>query len=163
MVTSEPVRDRIVALTRSMSAATSPTNSSIEALDGLSKGTITATLVSTFAQFALSSGITIERAGERGKGTMRLTRLAQPSHRADKGEPKLRELVRTNDMVLVSAVGALLDGANIHHLVLDQNMSIIEGSLGVLPRRILVHDDDNREARQLLSDAGLAHELRPDD
>ena len=50
----------------------------------------------------------------------------------------MRELVRTNDIVLVSAIGALLDGANIHHLVLDQNMSIIEGSLGVLPRRILV-------------------------
>ena len=64
--------------------------------------------------------------------------------------------------VLVSAIGALLDGANIHHLVLDQNMSIIEGSLGVLPRRILVHDEDNREARQILSDAGLAHELRPE-
>ena len=63
----------------------------------------------------------------------------------------MRELVRTNDIVLVSAVGALLDGANIHHLVLDQNMSIIEGSLGVLPRRILVHEDDNREARQLLA------------
>ena len=60
----------------------------------------------------------------------------------------LRELVRTNDMVLVSAVGALLDGADIHHLVLDQNMSIIEGSLGVLPRRILVHEEDNAEARQ---------------
>ena len=57
----------------------------------------------------------------------------------------------------------LLDGANIHHLVLDQNMSIIEGSLGVLPRRILVHEDDNREARQLLTDAGLAHELRADE
>jgi hypothetical protein len=75
---------------------------------------------------------------------------------------KLRELVRTNDIVLVSAIGALLDGANIHHLVLDQNMSVIEGSLGVLPRRILVHEEDNREARQLLTDAGLAHELRPD-
>jgi hypothetical protein len=42
-------------------------------------------------------------------------------------------------------------------------MSIIEGSLGVLPRRILVHEDDNLEARQLLADAGLAHELRADD
>ena len=80
-----------------------------------------------------------------------------------KENPKLRELVRTNDIVLVSAVGALLDGANIHHLVLDQNMSVMEGSLGLLPRRILVHEDDNREARQLLSDAGLSHELRPDD
>jgi hypothetical protein len=80
-----------------------------------------------------------------------------------KEKAKVRELVRTNDIVLVSAVGALLDGANIHHLVLDQNMSIIEGSLGVLPRRILVHEDDNRQARQLLSDAGLAHELRADE
>jgi hypothetical protein len=80
-----------------------------------------------------------------------------------KGEHPLRELVRTNDIVLVSAIGALLDGANIHHLVLDQNMSVIEGSLGILPRRILVHEDDNRAARQLLAEAGLAHELRPDE
>lgn len=76
---------------------------------------------------------------------------------------RLRELVRTNDLVLVSAIGALLDGAGIFHLVLDQNMSVIEGSLGVLPRRILVNDDDNHAARQLLTEAGLAHELRPDD
>ena len=75
----------------------------------------------------------------------------------------MRELVRTNDIVLVSAVGALLDGANIHHLVLDQNMSIIEGSLGILPRRILVHEEDNHAARRILTDAGLSHELRPDD
>jgi hypothetical protein len=86
-----------------------------------------------------------------------------PKHRPIQENRKLRELVRTNDIVLVSAVGALLDGAHIHHLVLDQNMSIIEGSLGVLPRRILVHEDDNLEARQLLRDAGLSHELRPDD
>jgi Putative prokaryotic signal transducing protein len=75
----------------------------------------------------------------------------------------LRELVRTNDLVLVSAVGALLDGANIHHVVLDQNMSTLEGSLGMLQRRILVHDEDNGAARKLLADAGLAHELRADD
>jgi len=81
----------------------------------------------------------------------------------NKGEDRVRELVRTNDIVLVSAIGALLDGANIYHLVLDQNMSVIEGSLGVLPRRILVHEDDDRAARQLLRDAGLAHELRADE
>jgi len=75
-------------------------------------------------------------------------------------ETALRELVRTNDVVLMSAIGALLDSANIHHLVLDTNMSIMDGSLGVLPRRILVHDEDNMAARQLLADAGLAHELR---
>lgn len=77
-------------------------------------------------------------------------------------ERQLRELLRTNDVVLVSAVGALLDGANIPHLLLDQNMSILEGSVGVIPRRILVHEDDATEARQVLTDAGLAHELRDD-
>src|SRR4051812_21298331 len=45
MVTSEPVRDRIVALTRSMSPATRATSSSIDA-PGVSKGTMTATPVS---------------------------------------------------------------------------------------------------------------------
>lgn len=75
----------------------------------------------------------------------------------------MRELLRTNDVVLVSAVGALLDGARIGHLVLDQNMSILEGSIGVIPRRILVTEDDILQARRLLTEAGLAHELRTDD
>ena len=41
-------------------------------------------------------------------------------------------------------------------------MSVVEGSLGVLPRRILVHDDDAKAARRLLTEAGLGHELRDD-
>jgi len=73
----------------------------------------------------------------------------------------MRELVRTNDAVLVSAIEALLRGAEIPHLVLDQNMSVLEGSLGILPRRILVDDEHQEHARRLLEDAGLAHELRP--
>ncbi len=72
----------------------------------------------------------------------------------------MRELLRTNDLVLVSAVEALLDSAGIAHLLLDQNMSVIEGSLGVLPRRLLVSDDDLAAARRVLTEAGLAHELR---
>jgi hypothetical protein len=75
----------------------------------------------------------------------------------------MRELIRTNDMVLVSAVVALLDGAGIRHMVLDQNMSVLEGSLGVLPRRILVSEGYELTARQLLQDAGLGKELRPDE
>src|SRR5579871_2480268 len=67
MVTSEPVRDRMVALTRAISAATSSTSPSIDALEGLSKGTITATFVSRFAYSAISSDITIESAGFGGK------------------------------------------------------------------------------------------------
>ena len=78
------------------------------------------------------------------------------------GVESVRELVRTNDAVLVSAIEALLDGAGIPHVVLDQNMSVLEGSLGILPRRVLVAEQHARVARRLLQDAGLGHELRPD-
>jgi len=74
----------------------------------------------------------------------------------------VKEILRTNDAVLVSAVEALLDGAGIPHLVLDQNMSVLEGSIGIFPRRILVGDDYLPAARRLLTEAGLGHELRPD-
>jgi hypothetical protein len=72
------------------------------------------------------------------------------------------ELIRTNDAVLVSAVQALLDAAHIPHLTLDQNRSVLEGSIGILPRRILVNECCIDDARRLLEEAGLGHELRPD-
>ncbi|RUM97261.1 DUF2007 domain-containing protein [Pseudaminobacter arsenicus] len=70
------------------------------------------------------------------------------------------ELVRTNDAVIISFVESLLRDAGIHCLVADQNMSVLDGSIGVLPRRILVPDDDAAEARSILTDAGIAHEIR---
>jgi hypothetical protein len=74
----------------------------------------------------------------------------------------VKEIMRTNDAVLVSAVEALLKGANIPHLVLDQNMSVLEGSIGILPRRVMVAEDQVQSARRLLKDAGLGAELLPD-
>jgi hypothetical protein len=74
----------------------------------------------------------------------------------------MRELVRTTDAVLISAIEALLNSARIKHLVVDQNMSVLEGSIGIFPRRILVGEDEVHMARRLLEDAGLGHELRPD-
>jgi hypothetical protein len=73
----------------------------------------------------------------------------------------LRELVRTNDAVLISAIEALLNGAHIAHMVVDQNMSVMEGSIGIFQRRILVGEDQIQAARRLLQDAGLGNELRP--
>jgi hypothetical protein len=73
----------------------------------------------------------------------------------------MRELVRTNDAVLISAIEALLNGARIKHMVVDQNMSVLEGSIGIFPRRILVGEDDVQAARQLLQEAGFGDELRP--
>jgi len=74
----------------------------------------------------------------------------------------MHEIMRTNNAVLISAVEALFKGAGIPHLILDQHMSIMEGSLGLLPRRIMVDQDDRGSARRLLVEAGLGHELRPD-
>jgi len=72
----------------------------------------------------------------------------------------MKELLRTNDLVLISFVRALLDEAGIEALYLDHHMSLMEGSLGALPRRILVGEDDLPRARRILSENGLAHELR---
>ena len=74
----------------------------------------------------------------------------------------MREIVRTNDAVLITAIEALLKGAYIPYSVLDQNMSVMEGSVGMLPRRIVVDECCVENARRLLTEAGLGHELRPD-
>jgi len=74
----------------------------------------------------------------------------------------MRELLRTNDAVLITAIEALLNGAQIAHLVVDQNMSVLEGSIGIFPRRILVEDDQVDAARRLLQEAGFGGELRHD-
>jgi hypothetical protein len=71
----------------------------------------------------------------------------------------MTEILRTNDLVLISAVEALLTGAKIHYMVADRNMSALEGSIGALPRRILVPADALDKARRLLTDAGLGHAL----
>lgn len=83
--------------------------------------------------------------------------------RSGGGAKILRELVRTNDAVLISAIEALLRGADIEHLIVDQNMSVLEGSIGIFPRRILVGEDELAAARRLLSEAGFEKELRQDD
>ena len=73
----------------------------------------------------------------------------------------MRELVRTNDAVLLSFIEALLKERDIGHIVLDGNMSVLEGSLGILPRRIMVEEERYDEARRVLDNAGLDNELRP--
>lgn len=69
------------------------------------------------------------------------------------------ELMRTNDAVLISFVEVLLRDAGIGFLVADRHMSIAEGSIGVLPRRVLIAEDDAQAARRLLAGAGIAHEI----
>ncbi len=65
------------------------------------------------------------------------------------------ELFRTNDQVLLSWLVALLKDGDIEAIVLDRHMSVLEGSLGILQRRLMVIDDDAGRARRLFDQAGV--------
>lgn len=62
----------------------------------------------------------------------------------------MKELLRTNDVVKLSWFQAYLADAGIESFVLDQNTSILEGSAGAIPRRLMVVDDDYPAAQILL-------------
>jgi hypothetical protein len=70
------------------------------------------------------------------------------------------EIMRTNDPVALSFAESLMKDAGIFAMIADQGMSILEGSLGILQRRLLVDSERADEARRLLIDAGLGAELR---
>lgn len=72
----------------------------------------------------------------------------------------MRELIRTNDAVLLSFAESLMKDAGIACFVADESMSVLEGSLGLLPRRFLVEEARAEEARLILVEAGLEEELR---
>lgn len=70
----------------------------------------------------------------------------------------MKELVRTNDAVRLSWLQAVLAEAGIESLVLDSHTSIVEGSIGAIPRRLMVADADHPRASAALrqAEAGLA-------
>ena len=65
----------------------------------------------------------------------------------------MKELIRTNDPVLLSWLSAALAGEGIEALVLDVHTSILEGSAGAIPRRLMVLDEDHARARLILDGA----------
>jgi hypothetical protein len=74
----------------------------------------------------------------------------------------VKELLRSNDPVLLSWVEALLADARIDAVLLDMHTSVIEGSISAIPRRVMIVDDDDYPAaRLILTNAG--HELPPDE
>jgi hypothetical protein len=66
----------------------------------------------------------------------------------------MQELVRTNDSVRLSWLQALLASAGIEVVVLDGYTSIMEGSIGAIPRRLMVRDEDESRARAVIRDVG---------
>lgn len=71
----------------------------------------------------------------------------------------MRELLRTNDLVLLSYASHVLEEACITSFVFDSHMSALEGSIGALPRRLMVEEDDYLRARRVLDGAAISGSL----
>ena len=65
----------------------------------------------------------------------------------------MKELLRTNDVVRLSWAQALLRDAGIDSVVLDQHTSLVEGSIGAIPRRLMVAEQDHQRAEALVKAA----------
>ena len=92
---------------------------------------------------------------------MEIGRRLWDATRRDSLAQDMIELLRTNDPVLLSFAEAVLASENVAFLVTDRHMSVLEGSLGFIRRRVLVADHDNERARGALEEAGLGGELSP--
>ena len=68
----------------------------------------------------------------------------------------MEELLRTNDITVIAYANAILAGSGIDVFELDVNISVLEGSIGILPRRLMVRSDDLIKAQQLMRDYEIA-------
>ncbi|MFN3971982.1 MAG: DUF2007 domain-containing protein [Gemmobacter sp.] len=67
----------------------------------------------------------------------------------------MKELLRTTDPTVIAWATALLSGEDIETYPLDVHMSVLEGSIGAFPRRLMVRDEDLFLARVVLADNGI--------
>ena len=67
----------------------------------------------------------------------------------------MEELLRTTDITLIPLAKTLLDEMGIDSFELDVNMSVLEGSIGILPRRLMVRRDELDRARRVLRENGV--------
>jgi len=67
----------------------------------------------------------------------------------------MKELLRTNDPTIMALATALLDSEGIRSFQFDTNMSVLEGSIGILPRRLMVADQDLFMAEAIMRDAEI--------
>ncbi|WP_439522159.1 putative signal transducing protein [Marivita sp.] len=70
----------------------------------------------------------------------------------------MEELLRTNDITLIPLARAVLEDEGIDSFELDVNMSVLEGSIGILPRRLMVRSDELDDARRVLHEYGVKFE-----
>ncbi len=68
----------------------------------------------------------------------------------------MKQLLRTNDPTEIAFVKILLQGEGITAFEMDVNMNVLEGSIGILPRRIMVADAEYDDACKALRDNGIS-------
>ena len=73
----------------------------------------------------------------------------------------MKQLLRTTDIASIAFAKALLDGEGIDCFELDVNMSVLEGGIGIFPRRIMVADEDYQDAVKTLTDNGIEVDDNP--
>jgi hypothetical protein len=71
----------------------------------------------------------------------------------------MHDVLRTNDLILLSFARAVLDEAGIATFTADEHFAGVEGSLGIFPRRLQVSGEDIGRARMALFEAGLGPHL----
>ncbi|MAC80326.1 MAG: hypothetical protein CML66_19915 [Rhodobacteraceae bacterium] len=67
----------------------------------------------------------------------------------------MKELLRSTDPTIMAFATALLDGEDIECFQMDVNMSILEGGIGVFPRRLMVREQDYDAALTVITDNGI--------
>ncbi len=75
----------------------------------------------------------------------------------------MREIIRSNDPILLGFAQVLLRDAGLEAVLMDQNMSILEGSIGILQRRLMVASHDFTQARRVLIDSDLGQWMSADE
>jgi hypothetical protein len=97
------------------------------------------------------------RPGEHGIGAKSRAKIAaeRAASAGPSGDPvqAMKELLRTNNVVRLSWAQALLADAGIDSIVLDHHTSLVEGSIGAIPRRLMVAERDHRRAGALIAEA----------
>ena len=68
----------------------------------------------------------------------------------------MEELLRTNDITVIAYLNAIFTASGIDVFELDVNTSVLEGSIGISARRLLVRSDNLIKAQQLLRDHNVA-------
>jgi hypothetical protein len=82
--------------------------------------------------------------------------MARQMFRHALNSPTMKQLLSTTDPTIIAFAKALLQGEGINCFEMDVNMSVLEGGIGLFPRRIMVADDDYFPALRVMRDNGIS-------